>query len=140
MKNGLPSKPLRILCISPVFARTADPEALCGAKMVQALIDTGAEVSVLASQNFRDRPRDSSTLWNSLKDVTVDVPFPSGSDRLRSIRCAIQFQTPFDARWISDACRKAQTLHREKQFDLIYSRSLPIAAHMVAFWCVKRFS
>src|ERR1700738_3855060 len=139
MKNGLPSKPLRILCISPLFAPTADSEALCAAKMVQALMESGAEVTVLASQNFRDRPYDDSVLWNSLKDVTVNVPLCERRSRLRSFRFAARFQTPFDARWINTACHKAQSLHRERQFDLIYSRSLPIAAHIVGFWCAKHF-
>src|ERR1700687_119475 len=140
MKASLPSGHLRILCISPLFTPTADSEAFCAAKMVQALIQNGAEVSVLASRNFRERPTDSSILWKSLDKVTVDVPVRPSQNRLHSIFPAAQFQTPFDARWVSSAYHIAQSLHHERQFDLIYSRSLPIAAHIVGFWCAKRFN
>ena len=136
-ENGLPKQSPRILCISPVFVPDADPEAFCGAKMVQALMQCGAAITVLSSRHFRERPYDGSALWGSLKEVIVDVPVPGSLNRLHSITAAARYQTPFDARWVSAAVNKAESLHSEKEFDLIYSRSLPIASHIVGFWCAK---
>jgi glycosyltransferase involved in cell wall biosynthesis len=137
MKTGPSNDSLRILCISPVFVPTADPEAFCGAKMVQSLMECGAAVTVLASSNFRERPYDGSSLWHSLKDAIVDVPVPRSANRLHSIVAATEFQTPFDARWVKAAVRKAKLLHSERGFDLIYTRSLPIAAHIVGYWFAR---
>src|ERR1700730_2373060 len=137
MKTGPSKNSLRILCISPVFVPTADPEAFCGAKMVQALMQSGAVVTVLSYSNFREMQADGSALWDSLKEVTVDVPVPRSLDRLHSIIAATRFQTPFDARWVRAAVRKAKLLHSEREFDLVYTRSLPIASHIVGFWCAK---
>ena len=139
MKTESPKQSQRILCISPVFVPDADPEAFCGAKMVQALMRCGAAVTVLSSHHFRERPYDSSALWGSLKEAIVDVPVPLQLKRLHSITAAARFQTPFDARWVRAAVNKAESLHSERQFDLIYTRSLPIAAHIVGFWCAKVF-
>jgi glycosyltransferase involved in cell wall biosynthesis len=127
----------RILCISPLFVPMADSEAFCGAKMVQALMRCGASVTVLSCRDFRDRPSDGSELWNSLNEVDVEVPLPRPPNRLHSIISATRFQTPFHARWVSAAVQKAKLLHRERDFDLIYTRSIPIAAHMVGYWCAK---
>lgn len=138
MSGGLAGRnPLRILCISPLFAPTADSEAFCGAKMVQALMQQGAEITVLASRKFRDRPYDSSVLWNSLNEITVDVPLPYPPKRLQSILLATRFQTPFHARWVGAAVHKAVSLHDERTFDLIYTRSIPIAAHIAGYWCAN---
>ena len=138
MKTGLADKhSLRILCISPVFVPAADPEAFCGAKMVKALMQSGAVVTVLSSSNFRERPVDSSALWDCVKEVVVDVPVPRSLNRLHSIAAATRFQTPFDARWVGAAVHKVKLLHSEREFDLIYTRSLPIASHIVGFWCAK---
>jgi len=138
MNTGLDeNNSIRILCVSPVFVPSADPEAFCGAKMVRALMQSSAVVTVLSSSNFRERPVDGSALWDSVKDVMVDVPVPRSLNRLHSIVAAIRFQTPFDARWVRAAVRKAKLLHRERAFDLVYTRSLPIASHIVGFWCAK---
>jgi hypothetical protein len=84
---------LPVLCISPVFVPTPDPEAVCGAKMVQALMQRGAAVTVLCSSNFRETPHDDSALWDCVKKVIVGVPVPPLVNRIQSFTTASWFQT-----------------------------------------------
>ena len=137
MTSGSPRHSLRILCISPVFVPTADPEAYCGGKMVQALMQQGTAVTVLSSSNFRARPYDDSALWDCVKKVIVDVPVPPLLNRMQSLTAAGRFQTLSHPRWVSAAIHTAKLLHGERKFDLVYTRSLPTTSHIVGFWCAK---
>lgn len=140
MKAASERTALRILCISPVFVPVADSEAFCGAKMVQALLDSGSSVTVLASDDIRRGGlHDDSGLWHSMRDITVNIPQLPRPDLLRSLMTASQFQTPFFARWIGRVVTTATQLHRASKFDLVYSRSLPMIAHVAGFWCAKKF-
>ena len=79
-------------------------------------------------------------MWESLRSITVDLPqFPSHAI-WRSAKAAIRFQTAHYARWVGSAVENAARLHLENNFDLVYSRSLPGAAHIAGFWCAKRFN
>ena len=129
--------PLHILCIAPAFAPIANPEAFCGAKMVQAMLDCGASVTVLSSSNFRQRDTDGSRMWDSVREIVVDVPRPVHPDPLRTIVAAARYQTPFHARWVSATVETAGRLHSARKVDLVYSRSLPKAAHIAGYWCAK---
>jgi len=137
MTTGSPRGSLRILCVSPVFVPTADPEAFCGAKMVQALMQRGAAVTVLCSSNFRERPYDDSALWDGVKKVTVDVPVPPLVNRMQSVTAASRFQTLSHPRWVRAAVQTAKLLHGAREFDLVYTRSLPTTSHIAGFWCAK---
>ena len=137
MITSSPGSSMRILCISPVFVPTADPEAFCGAKMVHALMQRGAVVTVLSSSNFRERPYDDSALWDGVKRVIVDVPVPPLLSRMQSLTAAGRFQTLSHPRWVSAAVHTAELLHGEREFDLVYTRSLPTTSHIAGFWCAK---
>jgi hypothetical protein len=139
MKFDNDKRPLRILCISPLFAPAFNAEAFCAAKMVQSLLDSGASVTVLTSSNLCAPGSDTSAVWDSLRNVASDVRQLSHSDMLRSVKAAIRFQTSNYARWVSAMVERAAQLHLEANFDLVYSRSLPWSAHIVGFWCAKRF-
>ena len=130
----------RILCISPLFVPFADSEAFCAAKMVEALREYGASVTVITSHDIRRSGfHDDSSLWRSLPDITLNIPQLPRPDLLRSVLTASQFQTPFFARWVAKAVTVAAQLHHAHKFDLIYSRSLPMIAHVAGFWCAKKF-
>ena len=105
--------------------------------MVQALMQRGAEVTVLSSSNFRVRPYDDSALWNCVKKVIVDVPVPPLLNRRQSFTAAGRFQTLSHPRWVSAAVHTAKLLHGEREFDLVYTRSLPTTSHIAGFWCAK---
>ena len=128
----------RILCIAPLFAPTADSEAFCATKMVDALLHCGAGVTVLSSSNIRpNMPRDPSRCWDSARNVSLDISTPSKANLLDSIAAASRFRTPRFARWVGTVVHEAATLHKINNFDLVYSRSLPMIAHVAGFWCAK---
>jgi glycosyltransferase involved in cell wall biosynthesis len=130
---------LRILCISPLFAPRAGAEAFCGNKMVRALREAGASVTVLSSETvWFDGATDDSHIWDSVGE-TIDIPTPSHPNLLSSAVMASRFQTPFYARWIGRAVDAAAALHSLTPFDLVYSRSVPSVAHMAGFWCARKF-
>jgi glycosyltransferase involved in cell wall biosynthesis len=117
----------------------ADSEAICSAKMVQVLLDRGVSVTVLASSDARRGAcTDSSRLWDSVRDVIVDVPHFSEPDVSHSIMAAARFQTAMHARWVEAVVATAKRLHRKARFDLVYSRSLPTIAHVAGFWCARK--
>jgi hypothetical protein len=129
---------LRMLCISPVFVPTADSEAFCSAKMVQALLERGVSVTVLASSDARKGGcTDSSRLWDSVRDVILDVPQGWEPDVFHSILAATRFQTPTFPRWVDAVVATAKRLHQKARFDLVYTRSLPTIAHIAGFWCAR---
>lgn len=135
--SGVPS--LRILCISPIFVPFPDAEAFCAGKMVQALLQCGASVTVLSSSNIRrGGHKDGSRMWHSMRDVTVDIPQVLQPNLLHSIVTASQFQTPFFARWVEKVVTAATQLHSANKFDLVYTRSLPMSAHIAGFWCARK--
>lgn len=128
----------RILCISPLFPPAADAEAFCAGKLVLALRDAGCEIEVLYSGNFCPGARqDDSGLWKSLSSCSHDVPIPAAASAWKSLGDAMQFGTLLLPRWVSAAVSMAAQLHRQKQFDLVYSRSLPMIAHVAGYHAAR---
>ena len=105
--------------------------------MVQALMQRGAEVTVLWSNNFRERPFDDSALWDCVKKVAVDVAVPPLVNRMESVTAASRFQTLSHPGWVSAAVQAAKLLHAEREFDLVCTRSSPSTSHVVGLWCAK---
>jgi len=134
------NNPLRILCISPLFVPTADSEAFCGSKLIKKLVDSGIIVTVFSvdyehsSSKIR---RDDSQLWDQLTDLTIRIPPHSNRNRLFSIAWALKYQTAVWARWIGSVVHEAKILHKNRPFDVIYSRSLPTMAHVAGYWIAK---
>ncbi|HUV39520.1 MAG TPA: glycosyltransferase [Planctomycetota bacterium] len=137
LSGTLTTHPLRILMISPRFAPMADPEAFCGAKMALALMDEGVDLQVLYDQRYLETERvsrDSSDMWKRLESVSI-VPEKPSPRLLDGLRSAVRYVAY--SRWAHVALRAARRLHAEKPFDLIYSRSLPMQAHVVGYWCAR---
>jgi len=130
---------LRILCISPVFVPRADSEAFCGAKLILELVNRGNDVTVICldPQSPQLEVCDDSELWKPLRGITVKIPTPSHKDIFYSAINGVQFQTITYARWIKAVVDMTMSLHQKNRFDLIYSRSLPMEAHIAGYWTSK---
>jgi glycosyltransferase involved in cell wall biosynthesis len=133
----MPAGPLRILCISPLFPPLANSEAFCGGKMVLALQKAGVDVVVL-----RDRPSvtsrlDPSSCWNSLADPNCQIDDSATWNKLWAFLLGGRYLSVNRGRLIRAYLRRALRSHREKPFDLVYSRSLPMYAHIIGYWCSK---
>ena len=127
----------RILCISPYFPPMRDSEAYCSGKFVHALMESGAKVTVIAYADKVGRDCDRSAIWTSLEKATLRLRTPVRKGRLDLLRKVVQYQTPLWTRWTSAAIEEATRLHRAHPFDVLYSRSLPMFGHIVAYWCAQ---
>jgi len=131
---------MRVLCISPVFVPVADSEALCSGKVVRALSARGVDTTVLAFELKSDVSLDHSRMWDSLKETTVRVPAPQGKQTLRAGLLSLRYRTASYGRWLDSAVDEVVRLHANKPFDLVYSRSLPMIAHVAAYWISRRLA
>jgi glycosyltransferase involved in cell wall biosynthesis len=126
---------MRILVISLSFPPVADAEAYCSGKFVQALIDSGHETRVIFSSDVHRPPRvDQSSMWDSIKRVSFDMPLRSSIPRWKSLWLALMYQTTSWPRWTRSIVLKARELHSEAAFDLVISRSLPPEGHLAGSW------
>lgn len=133
-------KLFRILVISPVFVPTADSEAFCGGKMVLGLLKRRCQVAVLTLS--QDEPpylgrRDESEYWGLLKSCTYQLPASPKTNKLSAVGSALRYKALTYPRWISTVIAKAQLLHTANKFDVVYSRSMPMEAHIAGFWISK---
>ena len=131
---------MRVLCISPLFVPLADSEAFCSGKVVNALIKRGVDVAVIAFQHLESIPeekRDGSPGWESLVQRTVRLPSNQPKQPVRSSFYGMRYRTVAYARSVANAVDAARALHRETPFDLVYSRSLPMIAHVIGYWASR---
>lgn len=130
---------IRVLFISPVFVPAADSEAFCGAKVAIGLLKKNVEVVVMSlSQNLAiQKDKDESELWNPLKNVIYQVDVLQNKNKIHSIFNVIQYKTFAWARWISSVVETAKLFHIKNNFDFIYTRSLPMIAHIIGYWVSK---
>lgn len=138
MRGSNNNQPLRVLYISPLFVPLASTEALCGARMALALMEQGVDIQILYDRRYLDLPnarRDTSGVWEPLWSVMAETGAAS-----QSLRGALYSSVRYLAysRWAHVAIKRAQELHEEKPFDFVYSRSLPMQAHVVGYWCSRK--
>src|SRR5215831_1846369 len=136
------AKPARILIVSPVFAPTADSEAFCGGKVVLGLLKRNCQVAVLTLSHDAGyfSPRDESEYWTILKSCSHELQASPKTTRAFAVGCALKYKTVVYARWISSVIEKAKLLQNAIGFDIVYSRSLPVVAHIAGYWlsrCLK---
>jgi hypothetical protein len=107
--------------------------------MIAALTEAGADVTVLSCSNvLRKNPvRDASASWHELEQFRTDLPTPAQSAPRQSISAALRYQTSMYSRWVALVVQQARILHRHRAFDFVYSRSLPMCAHIAGFWCSR---
>jgi glycosyltransferase involved in cell wall biosynthesis len=131
-------KPLRILCLSPLFAPLANAEAFVGAKLALALMERGAQVYTISDGSLpitEGGPPDDSPAWAPLRDVSEAVIQPPGAGRLSRLAKSLRYGA--SGGWIDLALKRARLLHAEKPFDWVFSRSVPRRAHVAGYWCSK---
>lgn len=130
---------LRILCISPSFVPDADSEAYCGGKTISEIKKRGHHVSILMyGQNMHPNlTYDTSKLWECVKENTFHLEQPQDNTFTSKLKNVIKYSTITWARWVNEVVKKAVILNREAQYDIVYSRSLPMIAHVAGYWCSK---
>lgn len=131
---------VRVLCISPYFPPRADSESFCGGKFVLELLKAGMEFTVLCRDPTTPYPKacDDSTFWAPLKEISINLPTPARKERLRSARLSLGLLARNYARWIGAILDEAERLHRMNPYDIVYSRSLPMEAHIAGYWTSRR--
>ncbi|MHC1766874.1 MAG: glycosyltransferase [Verrucomicrobiia bacterium] len=129
---------MRVLCLSPFFPPSGDSESFCGGKMVLALGEKGVDVTVLHMDSENLFPPDSSARWAGLRSKSHLIAETARGRGLASAFWALRFRLPAYARWVKPAVDRAVEAHKEKPFDLIYSRSLPFFAHVAGFWISRK--
>ena len=129
----------RVLCVSPFFAPVANAEAFCGGKVALSLLDAGVDLTVcdVDYTGLGKFSRDGSPLWQPLARITSSVPPDGHKSKLLSAPLGLRYQTPDWSRWIAATVAKARRLHRDRPFDVVYSRSLPNVAHLAAYWITR---
>ena len=133
---------LRILCISPVFVPRADSEAFCGAKLILELIKRDIDIAVICWDPKSPRPEscDNSSFWEPLKKVAIQIATPLNKNVLESVFHGMQLHTITYARWIQKAVKTAISLQKNNSFNIIYSRSLPMHAHIAGYWISRQLN
>lgn len=127
---------LRVLCISPSFIPYHDSEAICGGKIVRALHDFGVDVTVIAFDYIAPQYRmmEDSSLWNGLQKSILSIPTPQDKMYLGRAIGWFRYRTIVYVRRIIKVLEYAKILHNTRPFDIVYSRSLPMIAHVAAYW------
>ena len=128
------------MCISPTFLPKADSEAFCGAKMVKALMDRKIDVEVFTFGHsyLRQNLCDESSLWMPLNRTVAHYISVPATFRYYSILTAIRYRTITWVRWVDSVIKYAVRCHKEKPFDIVYSRSLPMIAHIAGYWVSRK--
>lgn len=131
-------RPLNIFFISPVFVPTAGPEPYCGGKMALALMEHGVSATVVSLDDHRRTRLDDSRVWKPLSPHHIAVETPKTKEPVRSAFLGARYLTNSYARWIRSVVGLARELHSAKPFDVVYSRSLPMIAHVAGYWCGRK--
>ncbi len=129
-----------VLCISPTFAPMADSEAFCGAKMILSLMDQQVSLKVftLHDQSSIESSCDRSPLWKRLDESVVNNIAVPSIGTIQSAIFAIKYRILTWGGWIDSVIKCAIQSHRERPFDIVYSRSLPMIAHVAGYWISRK--
>lgn len=133
---------MRILCIIPRFVPESNSEAFCSAKMVIELLNRGVDIQVISLNPYQpvQQPFDDSDLWKGLAEKTIEISSDTGSNKLKAVLSGIEFHSLTYTRWLGAVLEKAIELHQKHHFDIIYSRSLPMIAHVAGYWISKKLN
>ena len=134
---------MRVLCICPNFVPVMDSEAVCSAKVVKGLIKRGIDTVVVAfDYSVYNKYIDNSVAWKTLTDITIRIPSANKNEResIRSIICGLRYRTAdlYLSQWVHNVLKKVILMHQGNRFDVVYSRSLPMEAHVVGYWVSRR--
>lgn len=129
---------MRIFCISPLFVPHADSEAFCGAKMVQALLDMGIDIKVVAYPLQTAAGKcDLSPCWRQLDEKVVTSIVPD-TGLVNAVKAVMKYRIYGYSRWINPVLAYAEACHKEQPFDIVYSRSLPMIAQIAGYFVSRK--
>ena len=107
--------------------------------MVLALTDQGADVTVLSmTAAYLADKQDRSDVWKRLKPCTIPIGPGPKRQPVRAALCCLRYGISIWPRWIDQVLRTAAQLHDAHPFDFVYSRSLPMFAHVAGYWTAKQ--
>lgn len=130
---------MRALLITIGYVPYTFSEALCNAKLVYALQQNGWEVDVISRV---DDGHNYSTEWQEpwlcLKPYTYEMAYPLGNKVTRTFDLLWSTMKmggyPLAGiRWARRAYQKAVTLHKEKHYDVVLTRSPSDVPHVVGY-------
>jgi glycosyltransferase involved in cell wall biosynthesis len=130
----------RVLMFAPAFAPFANPESIVNSKLALAFLGAGWDVDVvsrnLGQQSSYNYGSTWTAPWLSLQDRTHTVSYSNGS-RLTKLAdtaaSAAAMRHPVEGcRWAAHAFRVAEELHRQRNYQVVLSRSLPDSGHLPA--------
>jgi glycosyltransferase involved in cell wall biosynthesis len=131
---------MRVLAIVPLIAPRLCPpvgpqtsaEAICGGKVILGLRRAGLELDVVAFDQ-EGAPSDSSSFWSSLSQGVTRFPESSTGSRWSRVCKAAKHRVPHWIEWTDQTVAWAGRRHASHPYGLVYSRSLPSAAHMAGY-------
>lgn len=135
---------MKILFITIGFAPYTFSESLCNSKLVLAMRQNGWDVDVISRiDNGTNYATEWSEPWTQLKDTTYHVDYPLGNKITRTldvIKSAINMENFLieGIRWASHAYELAYKLCKQKQYDVILTRSPSDIAHIVGYKLSKK--
>ena len=136
---------MKALLITIGYVPYAFSEALCNAKLVYALQQSGWEVDVISRV---DDGHNYSTEWQEpwmcLKPHTYEMAYPLGNKVTRTLDLLWSTMKmggyPLAGiRWARRAYQQAVALHKEKHYDLVLTRSPSDVPHIVGYKLKQRF-
>jgi hypothetical protein len=128
--------------VTPNYPPQLNPISLNNVKLVRAFIGAGVEVTVV-TQEFSPLKylRDDSPFWG--KDtgtiIRLSPPWYAHPEKVANIAAKIRFRERTTSWFSSAAYNRCRRLIKEKAFDLIVTRSLPVDAMIVGYHLRKRF-
>lgn len=130
---------MKILFITVGFAPYTFSESLCNSKLVLAMMECGWSVDVISRMDDgRNYSTDWTEPWTPLKNVTHVVEYKVGNKIERTIdviKSAIKMEgfVIEGIRWAAHAYDLACQLCKEKEYDVIITRSPSDIPHIVGY-------
>ncbi|WP_299396370.1 glycosyltransferase [uncultured Gelidibacter sp.] len=128
----------RILIFASYFAPNSFSEALTNNKFALALKNNGFDVTVISTASYNGVTYEDSwsSLWEPLRTSTHNIPSVDINPKnrlIRKIKSILAMKHPINGvGWAHKAYKKAISLHNEKPFDFIISRSISDFGHLPA--------
>lgn len=136
---------MKALLIATGYLPYTFSENLCNAKLVYALQQSGWEVDVISRVDEGNTYNSEwQEPWLCLKPHVSEVTYPIGNKLTRAwdlLRCTLQMDgyPMVGIRWARRAYQKAVTLHKERHYDIVLTRSPNDIPHIVGYKLKKRF-
>ena len=136
---------MKALLITIGYVPYTFSEALCNAKLVYALQQSGWEVDVISRvDDGHNYSTDWQEPWLCLKPHVHEVTYPVGNKITRTwdlLRSTLQMggYPLAGIRWARRAYQKAVELHKANHYDVVFTRSPSDVPHIVGYKLKQRF-